>query len=452
MKKDLEQIVKEIKDQYSYLRLSDIEYLELIKNACRYKNINKYIENIIKLIISNKVNDETPNFMKHKTKEEIISNYIDDFLSYSNNINDNLLQIGKVYFFYQLIDKEEQIINLNTTLFARNLKFRKIVENIRNNYDQITINDGILQLILDSYSYYYQDDSIEKDYYNLTDSFSIYLNDLRNLPPISNEEKEILLSKAKQGDEIARKKFISANAKLAIAVAQNYKKYCPGDFQDLVQSGNYGLINAFDKFDNTRGFQFSTYAFYWIRKEILNYIQNKYMIRIPSCKTLKVAKINKCKKWLDEHNIPITPESISKKTGYSVEEVNKILSLPLIVYSLDYPINEANEDSITYGDTIQSEYNLIQTVEDKIMSEQIYSLIEKMYNEKFLDEKDIEIILSYNGFKSKRETFDEIGNRLNISKQGVEQLYKKILKKIRFSEYKDEFAGFSKNEKWVKSK
>ncbi len=381
-----------------------------------------------------------------------MSNYIDDFLTYSNDINNNLYQISKIFYFYKLIAKEDQIINVTTALFLCNNKYKKIVENISKHYNKIEINNQLIQLILDCYSNTFQDEILSEELYDIEDSFSIYQNDIRNLPPITNSEKQELLIKAKNGNKEAQKKFIEANLKLVIAIARNYRKYYSRDFLDLIQNGNIGLMIALEKFDISKGYQFSTYATWWIRRKIIDCIQYKYIIKIPNCTYQKINKVIKCQTWLEEHDIPRTPENISKKTGFSIKEVKRILSIPLTVVSIDTPINTEDEDGKVIGDTIESEENPMQSVENRMMNEKFYSIIKEMYNNKFLTEREIKILFLYNGIRVNKLTFEEIGKIYHMSKQGVQQMYKKILRKIRLSDYKYELSEYLEESSWVKRK
>lgn len=458
MKKQLDAILKNIKVKYSYLKLSEIQYLELIKLACKHKNMESFIDRIVKAIVSKNTEEVVPEFMQNITREQIISNYIDDNLNYSKDVNDNLIQVTHLISFYKLISNEEELISLTSNLLLNNKKLKKIINNIRINNDKASTNNKYIQIMLDSYSTTFQDELIQEDYYDIKDSFSIYRNDIRNLPTYTEVEKQELLIKALNGDEKAKQRFIEANLKLVIAIAINYRKYCPRDFMDLIQNGNEGLLKAFDKYDITKGYKFSTYATIWIRKKVLDCIQQKNSIRIPDWTYLKVKKVLDCQAWLCENNIPITPENISQKTKFSIKEVNRLLSVPLTVGSLDIPITDDEQDGKTIVDTIETQYDLIQLVEDKMIKEEFYNIFNKMSCNKEskdkskLTEREKEILFSYFGIGVEKMTYSEIGKKLHISTQGVQQNLKNTLKKIRFSEYITDLSALLDNCSLVKKK
>lgn len=208
MKKQLDAILKNIKVKYSYLKLSEIQYLELIKLACKHKNMKSFIDRIVKAIVSKNTEEIVPEFMQNITREQIISNYIDDNLNYSKDVNDNLIQVTHLISFYKLISNEEELISLTSNLLLNNKKLKKIINNIRINNDKALTNNKYIQIMLDSYSTTFQDELIQEDYYDIKDSFSIYRNDIRNLPTYTEVEKQELLIKALNGDEKAKKDLL----------------------------------------------------------------------------------------------------------------------------------------------------------------------------------------------------------------------------------------------------
>lgn len=422
---ELDCFLKLLKDYYYNLgydlsKLNDLESISKsdieIKKDISYDDINDYIYKLI-----NKYNDDL-NLDRIIICGQLLSIYINFNLSFSNNNFQNLQELKKLNYLYEIINSQQDIIEINSYILKNNKLFTKIVKSIINNNSE---KDKYLMLIIDSYSNVYQNDII--DLLNCYDNnLSNYFNDLKNIPAIDEIEYENLMKKAKQGDIESRKRFIEANLKLVVSIANNYKnKY--RDFGDLIQNGNEGLIIAYEKFDLSKGCKFSTYATWWIRKKVIEFIQNKYIIRIPNMTYVKYYKVIRYKKYLEENGIVVTPKLLSEKTGFSLQQINNILNIPFCFDSLDAPINIDEENGNKAGDFISSNYKMEINVENIILKEDINKIINKYFLEHKTNKRDINIFLRHLGFNGKKENFDEIGNDYLISRQRAHQIYKNIL-------------------------
>ena len=218
-----------------------------------------------------------------------VNNFINDNIEYHDQIDQNIIELEKLS--NVLIDYED-IIDLQfcKSIIITNEKLRNIIKNIvidnKNNDDIYKFNHPIIYNIIDVYCMLEDvklkeiDDQFD-DIASLDDITKIYLLETRRIPLLTVEEEKDLLIKIAQGDKNARKKFIESNLRLVISIA----KYRIGkgiDFIDLIQEGNIGLMMALEKFDVNKGFKFSTYATWWIRRYIDKAISDKGRnVRLP---------------------------------------------------------------------------------------------------------------------------------------------------------------------------
>ena len=434
--------ITDLKNKYNYLGISDDEFNNLISIALDNvleNNIEDYINNLIKNIINNKL-DNIPKFLKNISRNVLLSNFINLNLSLYNNFESNLIEIRKLYTFYQMIESDEEIIKINSELLMINTTFRRIVENILLNFNESIIEDKYLTLI--QTAYFSEKNILNYNYYN--NEINDYINDLRRIPVLSYEEEKILFIKAKNGDMSARKKILESNLRLVIAIAIHYSG-C-GELNDLIQSGNIGLIRAYNKFDIKKGFKFSTYATFWVRKEINDFIEINRNIRIPHNNYSMFVKVEKAKKELEQKGINVCSENISSLTGIPSNKIEQILKLSLSTLSLDVPLIDNDESSLI--DLIPGSDNTEDYVIDKLNTSEFHQILRDIVDDGIVSRRDITILLYHNGFFNDRiYKYDEIGKLYNISKQRVDQICKKAIKAIKNSKYIDLLKTYYSSDK-----
>lgn len=254
-----------------------------------------------------------------------------------------------------------------------------------------------------------------------------FSNYIEQYPIYSKEEEKEMLLRIKNGDFDAREDFINHNYLLVLDVCRKYLfDFC--DFDDLFQSGVIGLIKALDKYDLNKGASFSTYAFNWIRREILITGYSSFSL-IASSKIQREYRdyINKKEILLQTYGDNLTLEDIASKLGLTIEKVRKYEQLAGCEVSLNYVYD--NEFS-TKDNFVPDDFDTFEKVYSKMIREDLVDVLSQI-----LDERELQIVLMHYGFYSDCMTFTEISKQLysekSVSRQYVEKVSSKALKKLR---------------------
>lgn len=269
---------------------------------------------------------------------------------------------------------------------------------------------------------------------NITERSNIsvnnYLREVSRYPMATADEEVELAQKIRQGGkeaDKARQRLIEANLRFVISVANQYHQHNI-DLSDLISEGNIGLIKAAERFDDTRGFKFISYAVWWIRQSITSAIcENGRVIRLPLNQQalLNMYSILLNETMQTEHRKPTIAEfaefaDISEqKASIVLEQTNKILSM-------DAPLSEEAETSV--GELVSSG----SKTDESLDKESLHHDIKAMLNH-VLSAKEREILMRSFGIDCKEERFDEIGFSLGLSRERVRQIREKALSKIRRS-------------------
>lgn len=261
--------------------------------------------------------------------------------------------------------------------------------------------------------------------HNKTD---FYCNEVANIPMLSHNEIVELAILKDAGDIEAQNKIVEANLRLVVKWA---KKYATNDDneEDLIQVGNLGLIKAVEKYDWTKGYQFSTYATWWIRQSIFRYFADcSRVIRIP-------VHLHDTKRKVDvftasynsTYGFNPTAEEIIAATGISLSTLEQLKTLPEIC-SFDAPIT-AEEESSELGLMIpDTSFNLEECVNQKLFKQNLYTLIKEILN----DERQISILIKRFGLEGNRpQTLEEIAKEFNLTRERVRQIEEKSINKLK---------------------
>ncbi len=257
------------------------------------------------------------------------------------------------------------------------------------------------------------------------------------IPRKENEIKasnSVLVRLAQKGDRQALRDLFVKNRRLILKYAQRYSKIYKHSLsdEDLEQAGRIGMLKAVEKFNLSRGTQFTTYAVYWIKQAILRTIYDAgFTVRLPVHvfeKINKAATLNN-KFCFQEENFSVRVELVAKKMGISTEEVHELFFMRdayANLTSLDAPVNEesdsARKDFIA-DDVSHSPFELVsQKILKETISIQLNNLSER--------EKQI-LILRFGIYDGQTRTLDEIGKKFNLTRERIRQIETKALQKLR---------------------
>lgn len=273
----------------------------------------------------------------------------------------------------------------------------------------------------------------------------------RNLdkPLLTKEEEKSLFTRMNHGDLEAKKIIIESNLRLVVSIAKRYKGLGL-EFLDLIQEGNIGLIEAVERFDVTKNNKFSTYATWWIRKEVSRSIkfQGK-TIRLPVNLCEQISNYYKANKELtDKLKRNPTIEELAAKLNTSVAEVNRLIQYDEDIASLNTPVSE---DKCTNLEDLIEEKD--KDMESLFLDTERKLLIENLFRECQLNEREIMILKLRFGFLDNNEyTLAEVASIMGVSIEAIRQNQNKILEKIRKSDYAFKLIDYLDNPKQAKEK
>lgn len=262
------------------------------------------------------------------------------------------------------------------------------------------------------------------------DSVKLYMQELRTIPQVTEKEMAELFPKIKKGDGKAKKRMIEGNLRLVISIAKRYS--CYGlDFLDLIEEGNVGLIKAIDKYDPKMGYNFSTYAFWWIRQYIQRAILNQTKtIHIPlyAYETIKKL-INVSERMHEELERQPTTAELAKKLRLSIKKTRKFMQEIQVfekVGSLDSPLGDKFD--IFLKDLIRDEEKESPDhVVDLIKShEELAQILKK------LSPQEVKVIkLRYGMVDGKGYNLREVGEKMNLSRERIRQIEKRAIERLK---------------------
>ena len=259
------------------------------------------------------------------------------------------------------------------------------------------------------------------------DATQLYLNEIGFSPLLSAEEEVYFARKALKGCEASRKRMIESNLRLVVKISRRYVNRGLA-LLDLIEEGNLGLIRAVEKFDPERGFRFSTYATWWIRQTIERAIMNQTRtIRLPIhvVKELNVY-LRAARELSQKLDHEPTAEEIAKLLDKPVEDVERMLKLNERVTSMDVPIGNSSEK--TLSDTVPD-----QNMSDPsalLQDSDLCHSIDNWLGE--LTEKQREVIARRFGLRGfEMSTLEEVGREIGLTRERVRQIQVEALKRLR---------------------
>lgn len=258
-------------------------------------------------------------------------------------------------------------------------------------------------------------------------SLDKYLADIAREDMVTPEEEVVLAQRIKTGDEIALERLVRANLRFVVSVAKQYQNQGIS-LPDLINEGNVGLIKAAQRFDETKGFKFISYAVWWIRQSILQAVaEQSRMVRLPLNQVGALSKIKKTSTRLEQlyHRQP-TIKEIAEELDLPEHKVMAAFRMNTKEVSMDAPIGD--DDDMSLIDTIIPENPL--SADDNIIRKLDGAEIRRSMS--ILTDKEREIINLYFGIDvSHNYTLEEIAYRLDLTRERVRQIKDRALKKLK---------------------
>jgi len=262
-----------------------------------------------------------------------------------------------------------------------------------------------------------------------TPSLDKYLQEIGKVDLITPEDEVILARKIKTGDKEALSKLVKSNLRFVVSVAKQYQNQGMS-LPDLINEGNLGLIKAAQRFDETRGFKFISYAVWWIRQAILQALaEQARIVRLPVNKIGSINKINRVFARLEqEFEREPSSQEIADVLQVAPEEVKEVLKSNGRTVSMDAPIS-SEEDNNMY-DVLQNDDN--PSPDKHLMNESLTYEIERALST--LSPREAKVIKLYFGINMKHPlTLEEIGEELGLTRERVRQIKEKALKRIQYT-------------------
>ena len=254
-----------------------------------------------------------------------------------------------------------------------------------------------------------------------------YLQDIAKERLITPEEEVELSRRIKSGDKDALDTLVRANLRFVVSVAKQYQNQGLS-LQDLINEGNVGLIKAAQRFDETRGFKFISYAVWWIRQSILQAVaEQARTIRLPLNQVGAVSKLKKTAAILEQalQRKP-TADEIAKELGISEAKVRSLLGMNMHQISTDAPLDE--EDEGNFFDVYIDQDST--ATDEAVVNESDNNAIQRSLQS--LTEKERQVITMYYGIGTAREySLDEIALTIGISRERTRQIRDRALKRLK---------------------
>jgi RNA polymerase primary sigma factor len=260
-----------------------------------------------------------------------------------------------------------------------------------------------------------------------TASLDKYLQEIGKVELITADEEVELAQKIKAGDQRALEKLTKANLRFVVSVAKQYQNQGL-TLPDLINEGNLGLIKAAQRFDETRGFKFISYAVWWIRQSILQALaEQSRIVRLPLNKIGSINKLNKAYASLEQqHERPPSAEEIATKLEMSEMDVKESLRNSGRHVSMDAPLVEG-EDSNLY-DVLNSDDS--PNPDDDLMVDSLRTEIERSLAT--LTPREGDVIRLYFGLNGQHPlTLEEIGEKFDLTRERVRQIKEKAIRRLK---------------------
>lgn len=259
-------------------------------------------------------------------------------------------------------------------------------------------------------------------------SLDKYLQEIGKEELITVEEEVELAQRIRKGDQKALEKLTRANLRFVVSVAKQYQNQGLS-LPDLINEGNLGLIKAAEKFDETRGFKFISYAVWWIRQSILQALaEQSRIVRLPLNQVGSLNKINKAfSRFEQENERRPSPEELADSLDLPAEKVADTLRVSGRHISVDAPFVEGEDNSLL--DVLVNDDSPI--ADRTLINESLSTEVERALST--LTERERDIIKLFFGINTQEMTLEEIGEKFGLTRERVRQIKEKAIRRLRHS-------------------
>jgi RNA polymerase primary sigma factor len=267
-----------------------------------------------------------------------------------------------------------------------------------------------------------------------------YFQEIGNVDLLTPDEEVDLAIKIKKGDGDAQEKLVRANLRFVVSVAKHFQNQGLS-LGDLISEGNLGLIKAAQRFDETRGFKFISYAVWWVRQGIMQAIADQSrVVRLPLNRVSELTKISNAYRVFEkEYDRKPSTEELAKILDMTTYNVSYALQMYGRHISMDAPLKSGDENKNSLMDVLPNDN---QPLPDKdLMKESLKNELANALS--ILSKREIEVIkLSFGIGGDNKATLVEIGERFNLTRERIRQIREKAIRKLRGSKRSDRLKTY----------
>ncbi|MCC5931383.1 MAG: sigma-70 family RNA polymerase sigma factor [Cyclobacteriaceae bacterium] len=258
-------------------------------------------------------------------------------------------------------------------------------------------------------------------------SLDKYLQEIGKVDLLTPDEEVELAKRIREGDQMALEKLTKANLRFVVSVAKQYQNQGL-TLGDLINEGNLGLIKAAQRFDETRGFKFISYAVWWIRQSILQALaEQSRIVRLPLNRVGSLNKISKTFSELEQkYEREPSPDELADVLEVTTSEIIDTMKISGRHVSMDAPFIQGEENSLL--DVLENE--LEETPDSGLMTDSLRREVQRALST--LTQREADVIALYFGLNGEHSmTLEEIGEKFNLTRERVRQIKEKAIRRLR---------------------
>ena len=262
-----------------------------------------------------------------------------------------------------------------------------------------------------------------------SDTLGIYLREIRKIPLLTPDEERQLARRTKAGDEAALDELVRRNLRFVVSVAKQYAKRGVS-MDDLINEGNVGLIRAAKRFDVDRGYRFISYAVWWVRQAMLQYIaENSRTVRLPLNKSARLVQLAKATQRLSQElGRDPTSDELARALKLRPEDIEQALAMPTTQFSIDEPAEGQDHDFQLDTLTDESSVGPEELTLEHTRQEDIEHALST------LNDREEDILKRYFGLGGNEpHTLEEIGKVYKLTRERVRQIRDRAIVRLRTS-------------------